>query len=166
MSSQSVKVRSRCAYKGDSGRCRRMTTTTHPYCGEHTRRVLGVSVKKSLIPKAGLGLFAERTFKKGQNIVQYTGELISVDTYDARYKNEICGAYGIAVNDHQVIDAVKTSSSVARYACDYHGSGQRANAQYVSDDKEVWIVARRTIQPGEEIYTDYGSDMHRALGLK
>lgn len=113
-----------------------------------------------------MGLFAERTFRKGENIVQYTGEHISVPEFDRRYGTDSLGAYGITLNDSTVIDAAKTSSGVARYACDYHGSGRKPNAQYESDDHEVWIVALRTIRPGEEIYTDYGVEMHQALGLE
>lgn len=166
MSSHSISVTAQCAYVGSHGRCRRHTTVTHPYCGQHTKQVLGVSVRKSLIPGAGKGLFAERTFRKGEPIVQYTGEHISVAAFDQRYGSDSLGAYGITLNDTTVIDAAATSAGVARYACDYHGSGSKANAQYESDDREVWIIALRTIKPGEEIYTDYGTEMHQALGLE
>ncbi|MFZ9870844.1 MAG: SET domain-containing protein [Candidatus Kapaibacteriota bacterium] len=166
MSSHSIPVTAQCAYVGSRGRCTRHTTVTHPYCGPHTKQVLGVSVRKSLIPGAGKGLFAETTFHKGENIVQYTGEHISVAAFDKRYGTDSLGAYGITLNDTTVIDAAATTSGVARYACDYHGSGKKPNAQYESDDREVWIVALRTIKPGEEIYTDYGTEMHQALGLE
>jgi len=143
-----------------------MTTITHPYCSKHTRKHLGVSVKKSKIPGAGYGLFAEKSFKKGEYIVQYTGEHLTTDEYDARYGDDTLGAYGITLNDTTVIDAAKTSAGVARYACDFHGSGKKNNAEYVTDDEEVWIVATKKIKAGDEIYTDYGEDMHKALGLE
>ena len=166
MSQHSISVTKRCAYKGKKGRCKRETTITHPYCGKHTKKVLGLSVKKSSIPGAGYGLFAETTFKKGEHIVQYTGEVLTTDQYDKRYGDDELGAYGITLNDNQVIDAAKTSSGVARYACDYHGSGKKNNAEYVTDDEEVWIVATKKIKPGDEIFTDYGEDMHKVLGLE
>jgi len=165
MSHHSISVTKRCRYKDRKGQCEQMTTITHPFCARHTRQILGVSVKKSQIPGAGLGLYAEREFLKGEKIVEYTGELLSHDEFDERYGHESLGAYGITLNDSWVIDAAKTSAGVARYACDYHGSGRRPNAEYESNDHEIWIVAKRTIQPGEEIFTDYGAEMHKALGL-
>jgi SET domain-containing protein len=132
----------------------------------HTRSVLGLDVAPSRIPKAGLGLFAVRAFKKGQNIVEYCGEKMSTADYDAKYASDAMGAYGIELDGDYVLDASATSSGVARYACDYHGSNKRGpNAQYESDGERVWIVALRDIKPGDEIYTDYGDDMHRAIGI-
>lgn len=160
-----VKVTKRCAHTGDQGRCKRMTTSTHPFCGPHTRAVLGVSVRKSGIPKAGKGLFAERVFEVDQRIVEYTGEKLTTEQYERRYKSEQIGSYGLALSEKYVIDARRTDAGVARYACDYHGSGKKPNAEYVNVGGRVWIVATRRIKPGEEIFTDYGEEMHRALGL-
>lgn len=122
-------------------------------------------VKKSQIPKAGLGLYAERLFKKDEQICEYTGEKLTVAQYDKRYGADAMGSYGLQLNDKYVIDAAKTTSGVARYACDFHGSRRRPNAEYVSDTGHVYIVATRDIKVGEEICTDYGDEMHRAMGL-
>lgn len=165
MKRHSVKVTRRCAHRGDNGQCKRMTSVTHPYCAQHTKEHFGVSVKKSHIKGAGLGLFAERTFRADERIVEYTGEKLTTDQYDRRYASDALGSYGIQLSERYVIDAAKTTSGVARYACDYHGSGKKANAEYVVFGSRIYIVATRTIKPGEEIYTDYGDDMHRALGL-
>ncbi|MBU3741928.1 MAG: SET domain-containing protein [Candidatus Kapabacteria bacterium] len=166
MKRHSIRVTARCAHVGPRGRCAKNTTITHPYCGKHTAEVLGLRVAKSRVPNAGLGLYAVRTFKKGEHIVEYTGQRMSIEDYDAKYAQDGLGSYGIEVNADTVIDAAKTSSSVARYACDYHGSGKRGpNARYESDDVKVWIVALKTIRPGEEIFTDYGHDMHLAIGI-
>jgi SET domain-containing protein len=124
-----------------------------------------VSVKKSSIPQAGLGLYAERTFEVDDRIVEYTGEKLTTDQYERRYKNDQLGSYGLALSEKYVIDARRTDAGVARYACDYHGSGKKPNAEYVNFGGRVWIVATRRIKQGEEILTDYGEDMHRALGL-
>jgi len=122
-------------------------------------------VKKSSIPQAGLGLYAERTFEVDDRIVEYTGEKLTTDQYERRYKNDQLGSYGLALSEKYVIDARRTDAGVARYACDYHGSGKKPNAEYVNFGGRVWIVATRRIKQGEEILTDYGEDMHRALGL-
>lgn len=166
MKRHSVNVTRRCAHVGDTGRCKRMTTITHPFCGQHTREHLGITIQKSNIPKAGLGMFAIRTFVADERIVEYSGEKLTTDQYDRRYNKDSMGSYGIQLSEKYVIDARKTTSGVARYACDYHGSGKKPNAEYINFGGRIWIVATKRIKAGEEILTDYGDDMHRALGLE
>lgn len=165
MKRHSVDVTSRCVHVGDKGRCKRMTVITHPFCGQHTREHLGVTVAKSNIAKAGLGLFAEKVFNVEDRIVEYSGEKLTTDQFDRRYDKDNMGSYGIMLSEKHVIDARKSNSGVARYACDYHGSGKRPNAEYVNFGGRIWIVATKKIKVGSEILTDYGNDMHRALGL-
>ncbi len=167
MSKHSVKVTAQCDQDKKKGRCKKLTTITHPYCAKHTRKILGLSVRKSTIAGAGKGLFAERTFKKGENIARYGGEILTTEEYNARYEADAMGAYGVQLDDARVIDARRTDAGVARYACDYHGSRKKPNAEYIADDEndEVWIVATRKIKKGDEIFTDYGDEMHRAMGI-
>jgi len=165
MKRHSIDITRQCAYRGVKGRCKRKTSVTHPYCGPHTKSEMGLSVRKSNIAKAGLGLFAERAFKKDEQICEYTGDKLTIAQYDKRYGEDAMGSYGLQLNDKYVIDAAKTTSGVARYACDFHGSRKRPNAEYVSDSGHVYIVAIRNIKLGDEIYTDYGDEMHRAMGL-
>jgi SET domain-containing protein len=166
MKHHTIKEKARCALRGPKGRCKRVTSLTHPYCSQHTVRVLGVKVATSSIKGAGYGLFAARNFDVGDRIVEYKGEVITQEEYDARYNETNMGAYGIELNDTHVIDAARTSSGVARYACSYHGSkAKKPNAEYVSDEERVWIVALRPIKAGEEIFTDYGEEMISAMGL-
>lgn len=166
MSSHSIRITKRCAFRGSKGRCKRHTTITHPYCAQHTRQVFEVEVRKSNIPKAGLGLFALRTFRKGERVVEYKGERLTVNEYDQRYQEEAMGAYGIQLDEHHVLDARKTTSGLGRYACDFHGSRKLPNVEYlIDDDDRIWLTAVRQINPGDEILADYGEEMHRALGL-
>ncbi|MBN9398871.1 MAG: SET domain-containing protein ['Candidatus Kapabacteria' thiocyanatum] len=166
MKRHSIPVTAQCAYEGPNGRCKRMTTITHPYCGKHTQDVYGLKVAKSNIPGAGLGLFALRPFALGEHIVEYYGEKMTQKEYNLKYDDDALGAYGIELNSRYVLDAAKTSCGIARYACDYHGSRRKPNAEYVSDKGRIWVVAVRPIKAGDEILTDYGDEMHRALGLK
>jgi len=113
-----------------------------------------------------MGLWALKSFKKDEKIVEYKGERLTVAQYDKRYHEEAMGSYGIDLDDNHVLDARRTDSGMGRWACDYHGSGRKANAEYVVDDDDrVWVVAIRPIKAGDEILTDYGDEMHRALGL-
>lgn len=167
MKHHTIKEKARCALRGPKGRCKRITSVTHPYCAQHTARVLGVRVAKSNIKGAGFGLFATKSFAVGDRIVEYKGDVLTQAEYDARYDENNMGAYGIELNDTHVIDAARTTSGVARYACSYQGSGARKpNAEYVSDEQQVWIVALKPIKAGQEIFTDYGEEMIVAMGLK
>jgi len=143
-----------------------MTTVTHPFCSQHTREHLGVTVQKSNIPKAGLGLFAEKMFNVDDRIVEYSGEKLTTAQYDRRYDKDAMGSYGIQLSESYVLDARKSNSGVARYACDYHGSKKKPNAEYVNFGGRIWIVATKRIKVADEILTDYGDDMHKALGLE
>jgi SET domain-containing protein len=129
--------------------------------------VLGVRVAKSLIKGAGDGLFAVRPFKKGDRVVEYRGEKLTQKEYDLKYEDDAMGSYGISLSSRYVLDAGKTSSGVARYVCDFHGSkAGKPNTEYVNFDGRIWVIALRDIKAGEEFYSDYGDDMHRAMGLK
>ncbi|NQW30123.1 MAG: SET domain-containing protein [Ignavibacteria bacterium] len=167
MKQHTIKESARCAHKSAKGRCKRITVITHPYCSQHTVENLGVKVAKSNIQGAGYGLFAARNFGMGDRIVEYKGEIMTQEEYDSRYAENNMGAYGLELNDTHVIDAARITSGVARYACTYHGSGRRKpNAEYVSDDEQVWIVSLNRIKSGDEIFTDYGEEMLVAMGLR
>jgi SET domain-containing protein len=126
---------------------------------------MGLEVKKSLIPVAGLGLFAVRPFAKGETICEYMGDKITVAAYDKKYANDNMGSYGMQLDATYVLDAAKTSSGVARYACDYHGSGKKPNAEYVIQGSRIFILALKNIKAGDEILADYGEEMHKAMGV-
>lgn len=168
MKKHSISVTKQCAFKHPKTkqRCNVQTTVTHPYCWRHTREVLGVSVKKSLIPKAGMGLFAEKDFSIGDDIVQYKGAKMTLAEYDAKYSGDSMGSYGMMLDDNTVLDAAKTSWGVARYACDYHGSRKKNNAEFVHHNNQIWIIAIWPIKKGEEILVDYGEEMHVAMKVK
>ena len=69
----------------------------------------------STIQSAGYGLVANRRYKKGERIVEYTGEIIDEATKRQRYPNNE-GEYVMYVMRNMYIDAVDPNlSSLARY---------------------------------------------------
>lgn len=169
MPNHTIRVAKQCAYTDKGRQCRRTTVVTHPFCWYHTKTELGLEVKRSTIPGAGLGLFAVREFIAGERVAQYDGERLSSEEYQQRYEGQPMGTYGIELDDDVVLDARRTDSGVARYACDYHGSKNGPNAEFVvffeKSGGEVWIVATKRIKPGDEIFVDYGEEMHNAMGV-
>ncbi len=116
-------------------------------------------VKKSIIPKAGNGLFTKVFIKKGTRIVEYKGKVSSWKEAD---HEEGLNAYIYFINRNHVINASKYKSALARYANDARGiakiKGVVNNSQYVLDNKKVYIEAIKDIEPNSEVLVAYGQD--------
>jgi uncharacterized protein len=112
------------------------TKTTPPYL-----------IKRS---SAGLGLFAAQEFKRGDFIIEYTGERISEEEANRRG-----GKYLFTVTPTLTIDG-KGRKNTARYI--NHSCAPNAEAELDEEELTIRILARRRILPGEEITYDYGKE--------
>lgn len=101
----------------------------------------------------GRGVFAIRKIKRGQRIIEYTGEIISVEEEAERYDDENMDRHHtflFSIDEDTTIDA-GTIGSDARYinhSCD-------PNCETINDDDRIFIEAIRSIEPGEELTYDY-----------
>ncbi len=116
-------------------------------------------VKRSLLPKAGMGLFTRKFIPKGTRIVEYKG---IVSTWkEADHENGL-NAYIYFINRNLVINASKDKKALARYANDAKGmaklKGVNNNSQYVLDNKKVYIESIKDIEANGEILVAYGKD--------
>ncbi|HDQ16886.1 MAG TPA: SET domain-containing protein [Candidatus Vogelbacteria bacterium] len=109
---------------------------------------------------AGLGLFAQKEYKRGEKIIEYTGELISTDE-----ANERGGKYLFEINSRWTIDG-KDRKNISRYI----NHSCQPNAEAVISGRRVFIFARKKIKIGEEICYDYGREYYdeyiKPLGCK
>lgn len=128
-----------------------------------------LSIKKSKIPGAGKGLFTDVLIKRGEKVIEYTGEVITWKECLRRneaIKNGV-GAYYFYISDRKCIDAQNTPESLARYANDAAGfvriPGIRNNARYEIIKGKPFIIASRNLKPGDEIYVSYGKEYWDAL---
>jgi len=101
----------------------------------------------------GKGAFATTKIRKGQRIIEYTGERISNDEADSRYDETSMRRHHtflFTVTARTVIDgAINGNESIyINHSCD-------PNAEAVIDGGRIFIEAIRTIQPGEELVYDY-----------
>lgn len=118
-----------------------------------------LEVKRSTLPAAGMGLFARRTFRKGQRITEYKGRL-------RRWKEvaheDGINTYLLRVNHFWAIDAKPVMLTFGRYANDAAGTAGMLksdnNAIYVTEGVRCFLEADRDIRPGEEILVDYGQE--------
>jgi len=97
---------------------------------------------------AGLGLFATKPFKKGDFIIEYTGEIISREEADRRG-----GKYLFETSSRRVIDG-KGRENVARYI----NHSCKPNCEPDVKGGRVKIYAIKKIAPGEEFTYDYGEE--------
>ena len=104
-----------------------------------------VLVKRS---SAGLGLFANKQYKKGDEIIEYVGETITTDEGNRRG-----GKYLFELNDKWMLDG-KSRSNIARYA--NHSCRPNASPELSQDETQVKIFAKKTITRGAEITINYG----------
>lgn len=124
-----------------------------------------LAVRKSGLPKAGLGLFTKVDIRKGETIVEYKGRLCL--WRNVRHLDSVNG-YLMRVNRIHAIDAAKTLKALGRYANGAKGRSRKSeisnNAEYVSDGKRCFIEAIRNIPAGSEIFVSYGKDYWKVFG--
>ncbi|MCU0421403.1 MAG: SET domain-containing protein [Bacteroidia bacterium] len=127
-------------------------------------------VKKSQLPKAGKGLFTAKPFKKGEIIVEYEGERLTWKECEARNQNKKGkekGAYYFYINAKNCIDAEYCPAALGRYANDAKGparvKGLTNNAEYQVIKGKPYIVAKKNIKMGDEIFVSYGEDYWDAM---
>lgn len=129
-----------------------------------------VYVKKSQLPKAGKGLFADKEYRRGDIVCEYAGEVVTWAECEKRAEKGY-GGYVFFISKHHCVDAYFTKWALGRFANDARGvgrvSGLRNNAQYQvkrrNGERKVYIVASMTIHPGDEIFVHYGDDYWRYL---
>lgn len=100
----------------------------------------------------GLGLFATKPIKKGSKIIRYFGPLL-----DSKKKKDdaIENKYLFELNNRWTIDG-SVRKNIARYI--NHACKPNAESDVKPRKRKVIIRAIKTIQPGEEINYDYGTD--------
>ena len=114
-----------------------------------------ITIKTSIIPGSGLGLFAEENIKPGQPIVKVTGPRY---TEEEALKLEMNGyLLDAADNSGEAIDV----EGPARYANDAFGitrlPGLANNSAFILyEDGTMWLEATRNIKAGNEIFVSYG----------
>jgi SET domain-containing protein len=118
-----------------------------------------VTVKKSVLPNAGKGLFAKEFIPKGTRILEYKGK---ITTWKDVEHNDGGNGYIYYVKRHHVINASRHKDSLARYANDARGlqrvKGITNNADYVEEGLKVFIRSVKNIPAGSEILVPYGKE--------
>ncbi len=104
-------------------------------------------------PVHGMGAFASQRIAKGTRIIEYLGERVGHREANRRYAEKTPDdnhTFLFVVDRGIVIDA-GTDGNDARFI----NHGCDPNCESVIEDRRVFIVALRIIQPGEELKYDY-----------
>jgi len=102
----------------------------------------------------GKGVYALRPIRKGETIIEYTGEMISWDEALRRHPHDPADpdhTFYFHIDEQHVIDA-KFGGNSARWI--NHACAPNCVAD--DDGRRVYIKALRNIRPGEELFYDYG----------
>jgi len=103
-------------------------------------------IKKTL---SGFGLFAKKAFKRGDYLLEYTGEKITIEE-GLKRKN---GRYLMHYDRNYLIDGIG-KENLGRYlnhAC-------KPNCTMFMEGKKIKFYTKKNIQPGEELTFDYGEE--------
>ena len=101
----------------------------------------------------GRGAFATRRIRKGELIIEYTGERITNAEADKRYDDERMSrhhTYLFTLTQRTVVDggAGGNEARLINHSCE-------PNCEAVIEDGRIWIDALRTIPEGAELTYDY-----------
>lgn len=108
-------------------------------------------MKNNLIVKkssSGLGLYTLAALKKGDLVIEYTGEKITEAEANRRG-----GKYLFELNDNWTIDG-KGRDNLARYL--NHSCKPNCYPELDDAEEHIYIYAKKNIKPGEELTYNYG----------
>jgi hypothetical protein len=115
-----------------------------------------VEIKKSNIPGAGLGVFAKKDIKAGEELGFYRGEWLTVDEYVNQNRSFI---YVLGLPNGIYIDAEKNGYNWVSRVNTPRGTSMKTNMYWDADGR---VFAKRNIKAGEELYVGYGKAYWRA----
>jgi hypothetical protein len=106
--------------------------------------------------RTGLGLFATQEIKKGTRIIPYVGRMLDCNK---KKHDDIENKYLFQITNRWTIDG-SVRSNVARYI--NHACKPNAESDVSKRKRTVTIRAIKTIQPGDEINYDYGTEYFKS----
>ena len=113
----------------------------------------GIVVKPSNIENAGMGLFAQRDFKRGEYITLYDGEIVTrKEAWTRQALTHMASREGIVVDGLKVPLVGRGGGSFANSAL----SSGCANAEIVANLGRLIVRAKKDIAFDDEILVFYG----------
>ena len=115
-----------------------------------------IEVRKSNIPGAGVGVFAKKDIKAGEDLGFYRGEWLNIDEFINENRNF---TYTLGLSSGIFIDAEKNGYNWVSRVNTPRGTNMKTNIYWDNDGK---VFAKRNIKAGDELYVAYGRNYWRA----
>ena len=116
-------------------------------------------------PVHGRGVFAARTIRKGETVIEYRGKRMTWDEACEQPASDDADPYHtflFSLDDGRVIDA-----SIRGNAARWINHSCAPNCETYEDDRgRVYVAARRKIRPGEELSYDYRLEIEGKVGKR
>ena len=116
-------------------------------------------------PVHGRGVFAARTIRKGETVIEYRGKRMTWDEACEQPASDDADPYHtflFSLDDGRVIDA-----AIRGNAARWINHSCAPNCETYEDDRgRVYVAARRTIRPGEELSYDYRLEIEGKVGKR
>lgn len=111
-----------------------------------------LSIKSSIIPKAGQGVFTNDFIPANTIIDEYYGDVHYISFSSSRYFLEITPTCGI--------DAFNYPRCYMAMINDTHGTSYKTNCTFIIDqeNERAFIKSTQDIQPNSELYVSYGDE--------
>jgi hypothetical protein len=158
----------RCTAETAQGtRCTRSTCKYADKCWQHTKRDVGVEIKKNpQHPERGFGLWASRDLRKGTRFRYARNHLDEVEPHIVGQMRAQDKAYVFCNGgETKCWDARSTQSGLARWANEVTRQRMNAKLTVSPDQQHASLVTTRAIPAGSEIVTNYGLQYHRNYRL-
>ena len=114
-------------------------------------------------PVHGRGVFAARTIRKGETVIEYRGKRMSWDEACEQPASDDADPYHtflFSLDDGRVIDA-----AIGGNAARWINHSCAPNCETYEDERgRVYVAARRKIRPGEELSYDYKLEIEGKVG--
>jgi len=105
-------------------------------------------------PVHGTGVFALQPIAAGERLIEYKGEVTGWRRAAARQRSEAGHTFVFGLSDGRVIDGSRGGNSARflNHAC-------APNCEAIETGDRVFIHALVVIQPGDELFIDYGLEV-------
>ena len=120
------------------------------------KKTFKTSPEKVEVRKSGLhgkGVYATASIRKGERIIEYTGEHMPWDDamdLPPRDPDDPYHTFFFSLDNGDVIDAARggNDSRWINHSCD-------PNCETTEEENRIFVYAKRAIRPGEELFYDY-----------
>ena len=130
-----------------------------------------LEVKPSLIPNAGNGVFATKPIVKDEIIAEYRGKVFTCGLYEEfvdsgkimRINDMFIDSIGVAAMINDCVKFVPIDTSLSKHISEDDfklkiWENKAYNCKFDNKNDKVFVVAMQDIQPGDELYVNYGQN--------